>query len=125
MKIKKETFFKAVPFAVGITCAAVFGIWFKMITVSGHSMDNTLHDGQTIDIDFENHTVTVNGVILEEPYIKEPTSFDGGAFQYPVTVPDDCFFVMGDNRNDSRDSRFPDVGFVNKKDIIGKIIRRE
>ncbi len=40
----------------------------------------------------------------------------------PVTVPEDSFFVLGDNRRNSDDSRYPDVGFINKKDIVGKAI---
>ena len=80
--------------------------------------------GDTIDIDFEKGTVKRNGELLNEPYIKEPTYTDEGAFEYPVTVPENCFFVMGDNRNDSSDSRRPEIGFVTAEEIKGKIVFR-
>lgn len=77
--------------------------------------------GDIIDIDFEKGTVTVNGEVLDEPYIKELTYKDEGGFEYPVTVPDDCYFCMGDNRNNSGDSRDARVGFVPESDIQGKV----
>ena len=79
-------------------------------------------EGQQVDIDFENHTVTVDGVVLDEPYIKEPTEKDDGAFEYPVTVPEGCYFVMGDNRNNSMDSRNPKIGFISKEKVLGKVV---
>ncbi len=80
--------------------------------------------GDTIDIDFESGTVTRNGEVLDEPYIKELTYTDEGAFEYPVTVPENCLFVMGDNRNDSSDSRRPEIGFVTYEELKGKVIFR-
>lgn len=80
-------------------------------------------EGQTVDIDFFTHEVYVDGKKLDEPYIKEPTALRGDV-KYPVTVPEDCVFVMGDNRNNSSDSRFSDVGMVHKSDILGKAIFR-
>lgn len=80
-------------------------------------------EGQTVDINFFTHKVYVDGVELEEPYIKEPTMLAGDV-KFPVTVDEDCVFVLGDNRNDSRDSRFSDVGMVKEEDIIGKTILR-
>lgn len=77
--------------------------------------------GDTINIDFEEGTVTVNGEVLDEPYIKEPTTRNDGSFEYPVTVPDGCYFCMGDNRNHSSDSRDAKVGFVPEKDIRGRV----
>ena len=56
-------------------------------------------EGDTVDIDFDSGAVKVNGETLVEPYIKEMTHLDEGAFEYPITVPDNCYFVMGDNRN--------------------------
>lgn len=79
-------------------------------------------EGDTIDINFETHVVSVNGVPLNEPYIKEPTEESESNYDYPVTVPKDCYFVMGDNRNHSIDSRDERVGFVNKRTVIGKVI---
>lgn len=80
--------------------------------------------GDTIDFDFENGIVNVNGTPLEESYISEPTTRDEFAFEYPLTVPEGYVFVMGDNRNISKDSRHPDVGLVPEDDITGKVILR-
>ena len=80
-------------------------------------------EGQTIDIDFDTHQVYVDGVKLDEPYINQPTSETGDVI-FPVTVPENAVFVMGDNRNNSRDSRFQNVGMVAHEDIIGKAIFR-
>ena len=81
-------------------------------------------EGQEVNIDFEQGKVYVDGVEQFEPYIKEITKRDLKAFTYPVTVPKNCVFVMGDNRNNSRDSRDPAVGFVSKNDILGHAIFR-
>lgn len=78
--------------------------------------------GDTIDFDFENGTVTVNGEVLEEKYISEPTTRDEGAFQYPLTIPEGYVFVLGDNRNISKDSRHEDIGLVPADEIAGKVI---
>lgn len=74
--------------------------------------------GDTINIDFIEGTVTVNGVVLYEPYIAEQTERMGD-FVYPLTVPEGCLFVMGDNRNDSLDSRFRTVGFIDERYVLG------
>ncbi len=82
--------------------------------------------GQTLDIDFENGIVTVDGKALEEPYIKDPTTVpvNGGAFDYPIVIPEGYLFVMGDNRNISKDSRYRDVGLVSEQDVEGTVLLR-
>ena len=74
--------------------------------------------GDVISIDFVENVVTVNGVALYEPYIAEPTERMGD-FVYPLTVPEGCLFVMGDNRNDSLDSRFRTIGFIDERYVLG------
>lgn len=80
-------------------------------------------EGQVVDINARTHTVTVDGVELQEDYIKEPL-LSAGTMQYPFTVPEDHIFVMGDNRNNSRDSRDATVGAVPVKNVIGHALFR-
>ena len=75
--------------------------------------------GDTISIDYATGTVEVNGKVLEEDYIAEPT-YLGYDVEFPYTVPEGTVFVMGDNRNNSLDSRSQRVGLIHKDDIIGK-----
>jgi signal peptidase I len=80
--------------------------------------------GQTLDIDFATGKVTVDGVVLEENYINSETHRDEGGQTYPLVVPENCVFVMGDNRDNSTDSRDSRVGFIDDSDIYGKVIFR-
>lgn len=76
-------------------------------------------EGQTVDIDPLTGAVSVDGKVYDEPYIKEPITRMGD-MEFPYTVPEGCVFVLGDNRNNSHDSRDTDVGAVPEENIIGK-----
>lgn len=80
-------------------------------------------EGQTVDIDFDAGVVYVDGVALDEPYTAEPTVVSED-FDEPVTVPEGCIFVMGDNRNRSTDSRTDSIGCVDTRLIMGKALLR-
>lgn len=79
--------------------------------------------GQTVDIDFTTGTVYVDGAALDEPYINELT-YDPQDFVGPVEVPEGQVFVLGDNRNNSTDSRRATIGCVDERYIMGKVIFR-
>ena len=140
----------------------VFLLLFRVVVVSGTSMNNTLLDGdyllllsstfyqdpqygdiivaskesfdngapivkrviategQVVDIDFETGIVLVDGMVLDEPYTLTPTNISEG-IQFPLTVEEGCLFVMGDNRNGSKDSRHPEIGLVDKREVLGKV----
>ena len=76
-------------------------------------------EGQTVDIDFAEGIVYVDGEALEEDYIREPTYTAEGT-EFPLTVPEGSIFVMGDNRNGSSDSRDYQLGTVDTRYVIGK-----
>ena len=78
-------------------------------------------EGQTVDIDFVSGAVYVDGELLEEDYINEPTYVEEGT-EFPLTVPEGSIFVMGDNRNHSSDSRSSDLGTVDTRYVIGKAV---
>lgn len=141
----------------------LFLLCFRVVVVSGTSMNNTLLDGdyllllgdvfyrnpqpgdvvvaskesfdhgtpivkrviategQTVDIDFEEGVVYVDGVALEEPYTRTPTNVEEG-MEFPLTVDAGCIFVMGDNRNGSKDSRNPEIGLVDRREVLGKVV---
>ena len=141
----------------------VFSFLFRVVVVSGPSMNATLTDGdwlilignvlytepkqgdiivaskdsfdegapiikrviatagQTVDINFETGIVYVDNVALEEDYILCPTHLYEGV-NFPLTVDDGCVFVLGDNRGNSKDSRSPEIGLIDKREILGRAI---
>ena len=99
--------------------------------------------GQTVKLDFVEGTVSVDGQVLNEPYtfektydsyhIMDPLYYDvygidarddTGEGWVQVTVPEGCIFVMGDNRNNSSDSRVSTIAFVDTRDVLGKAVFR-
>lgn len=80
--------------------------------------------GQVVDIDFSTGEVSVDGVILDEPYIKGFTKKLGNSTEFPLTVPKDYVFVMGDNRENSLDSRSKEIGLIPVSNVVGKAIFR-
>ena len=80
-------------------------------------------EGQTVDIDFTNGIVYVDGKQLDEPYISEPT-YTFYDVKFPLTVGEGQIFVMGDNRNGSLDSRSSKVGLIDENYVLGKAVYR-
>lgn len=78
-------------------------------------------EGQTVHIDFDKGIVYIDGEPIEEPYIIGKTTMDEG-MRFPLTVDEGCVFVLGDNRNDSKDSRDPEIGLIDEREIMGKVV---
>ena len=141
----------------------VFSLLFRVVVVSGPSMNATLVDGdwllllsnvfynepkqgdiivaskdsfdngtpiikrviatagQEVDIDFNVGIVYVDGIALDEPYVNTPTNLNEGV-EFPLVVEEGCIFVMGDNRNISKDSRSTEIKLIDKREVLGKAI---
>lgn len=81
--------------------------------------------GQTIDINTSRGEVYVDGKLIHEPYIKDLTTrIPNPPLQFPYTVPEGKVFVMGDNRLNSLDSRSVQIGAVDERYLLGKVIFR-
>lgn len=93
--------------------------------------------GQEVEIDYEANTIYVDGVALEEDYLNFDNSGPGdlasvygedymcqreGMTYQDIIVPEGCIFVMGDNRNGSTDSRYPELGWVDTRYVIGRAV---
>ena len=77
--------------------------------------------GQTVDINYETGSLYVDGELREEPYIKEQMTWprDSEMWETHFEIPEGCVFVLGDNRNNSTDSRKPTVGAVDERFVLG------
>lgn len=83
--------------------------------------------GQTVDIDYAANTVTVTDPdgsrhVLDEPYLGEPMRQPSSLSNTHIEVPEGSICVFGDNRNNSTDSRFPSVGTVDQRCVIGRAV---
>lgn len=76
--------------------------------------------GETVRIDNEGN-IYINGEIIEDVAVAEDCIFAPGVAKDSITLGDDEYFVLGDNRNGSMDSRSSDVGLVHRDDIVGKV----
>lgn len=99
----------------------------QIIVCKPHGFDETIikrivgMPGDIIDIDFDQGVVYRNGEALDEPYVKAPTYSDLGT-EFPLTVEEGTYFVLGDNRNNSRDSRWPAIGLIRRDEILGSYL---
>ncbi len=76
-------------------------------------------ENQQVHIEFESGIVYVDEEPISESYTKTPTNLSEG-IEFPVTVPAGCVFVMGDNRNESKDSRSFEIGMIDIREILGR-----
>ena len=165
-KKKKKEIFGFVLYVVFVFAFAYLIITFvgQRTVVIGHSMENTLADGDNLIVDkisyrfkeperydiivfpyeYKEDTyyikriiglpgetvlissdgvIYINGKELRESYGREVIR-NAGLAGAPIELKDGEYFVLGDNRNNSEDSRFSDVGIIHKSEIVGRAVFR-
>ena len=110
-----------------------------VLVMNCHGLNETIikrciaTEGDKVKIDYNSGKVFVNDKEISDDYINEPMIDKKYKFEisycvsdgvYEYNVPEDKVFVMGDNRNNSSDSRCGEVGFIDEDDILGKVIFR-
>ncbi len=80
--------------------------------------------GQSLSIDYTTGEVRVDGVLIDEPYIKGRTVLLSNPLEIPEVIPEGYVFVMGDNRENSLDSRSTKIGLIPVENIMGKAVLR-
>ena len=155
-------FKKAIKFCLSLLVMFVIGIVvsrnsYSRVVVSGHSMDYTLKDGQSLWVEnlpwgtykrdsvvvlkesgkrmvkriigipgdtlvFKGDTLYRNGEVLEEPYVTD-SGYDKGLLKSEITLGTDEYFVMGDNRDVSNDSRY--FGIIPRDELQGRVVGYE
>ena len=78
--------------------------------------------GETLEIRDAKVYINHSDTPLDEPYLKENWVAMNDGLTYEI--PEECYFVMGDNRNDSKDSRFEEVGNIHRDELEGKAVFR-
>ena len=78
-------------------------------------------EGQKVRIDFESGTVYVDEEAIDEPYLYSLT-LNQESEDSEWIVPEGCLFVMGDNRMESQDSRSNSIGFIDKREVLGRAV---
>lgn len=108
-----------------ITCHADYG---DVVIIKNTSRGNIIKrviglPGDVIEVDGKNGVVYRNGEALDEPYVAA-AQYTNGSMDGPVTVEDGHIFVMGDNRQDSCDSRFDSMGQIPEENVYAEALFR-